>query len=83
MRIYMQSTDYADKTPRYAQIVLQQDLLGGWSLLSESGHQSRRGRMKQEHYETREQALDAMMDLRDSYINKGFRVVFMQGEAGG
>ena len=76
----MQSTDYSERTPKYIQLVLQQDLLGGWNLVSESGRQGGRGRIKQMHYETHEQAMDAMLDARDGHLQKGFRVVFLQGE---
>jgi predicted DNA-binding WGR domain protein len=77
----MQSSDYAERAPKFIQLVLQQDLLGGWSLLSESGQQGRRGRTKQEHYETHDQAMEALLNLRDKHIQKGFRVVFLKGEA--
>lgn len=80
MRIYMQSNDYADQAPKFVQLVLQQDLLEGWSLVSESGQQGGRGRIKREHFATHELAMEAMLALRDKHINKGFRVVFLQGE---
>jgi len=80
MRIYMQSSDYAESVPKYVQLVLQQDLLGGWTLISESGRQSGRGRIKNQHFETHEQAMDALLDLRDKNLAKGFQVVFFQGE---
>ncbi len=80
MRIYMQSSDYADRVPRYVQLVLQQDLLSGWTLISESGRQTGRGRVKTQHFETYEQAMDALLSLRDKTLERGFRVVFFQGE---
>lgn len=80
MRIYMQSANYSDGAPKYLQLVLQQELLGGWSLVVESGRQGGRGRVKREDFETYDQAMEALMKMRDSHVGKGFRVVFFQGE---
>ena len=76
----MQTTDYSEQAPKFLQLVLQQDLLGGWTLVSESGRQGARGRIKQTHYDTRDQAIEAMLGTRDKHLQKGFRVVFLQGE---
>ena len=79
MRVYMQIPAMEDKAPRFYHFLLQQDLLGGWSLIKESGYQGSKGRVKQEHYMTREEAEVALTTQRDAQIKKGFRVVFIQG----
>ena len=42
MRIYMQQPPQKDIAPRYVQLMLEQDLLGGWTLYRESGNQGGR-----------------------------------------
>ena len=37
MRIFLQQKPAANELPRYFQLSLQQDLLGGWTLVRESG----------------------------------------------
>jgi hypothetical protein len=37
MRLFMQSSTTGSEAPRYYQIVLQQDLLGGWTLFRDWG----------------------------------------------
>lgn len=83
MRIYLQITDGESRVPRYYQLLLQQDLLGGWTLVREWGQQGSGGRIKREHFETREGAEAALMAARDAQVGKGYRVVFVQGERAG
>ncbi|MBL1261082.1 MAG: WGR domain-containing protein [Thiotrichaceae bacterium] len=81
MRIYMQ-TAVEEKVPmRFCQLILQQDLLGGWTLLKERGTQGAKGRLQREHHENYVDAENAMMRARDVLVNKGYRVVFIHGEA--
>ena len=42
----MQSMPGSPEPPRYFQLILQQDLLGGWSLIRESGQQGTRGSLR-------------------------------------
>jgi hypothetical protein len=42
MRLFMQSRAEGPEAPRYYQIMLQQDLLGGWTLFREWGQQGGR-----------------------------------------
>ena len=37
MRLLLQQRPLAGEPPKYVQLILQQDLLGGWQLLRESG----------------------------------------------
>ena len=80
MRIYLQMPASDDQPPRYYQFVLQEDLLGGWTLVKESGRQDGGGRVKREYYPSREEAERALMKARDAQVARGYRVVFVQGE---
>ncbi|HVH32671.1 MAG: hypothetical protein BGP24_14080 [Lysobacterales bacterium 69-70] len=79
MRIYMQTQPAAAEAPRYYEIVLQQDLLGGWTLYREWGQQGGRSSSKREIYLERDDALSAFAQARDAQVKRGFRVVFSQG----
>lgn len=80
MRIYMQTPPAGDKPPRFYHLHLQEDLLEGWTLVKESGYQGSAGKVSREYYESHEQAMEALMKNRDRQINRGFRVVFAEGE---
>ena len=80
MRIYMQ-TAYIDNKPiRYYQLILERDLLGGWSLIRESGQQGGTGRVTREHYTDLDTAQTALEKLRNRQLNRGYKVVFIQGQ---
>ncbi len=68
------------KAPRYYQLALQQDLLAGWTLVREWGQQGSPGRLKRDHFPDRETALEAMLRVRDTQLQRGYKVVFMQGQ---
>ncbi|MET0934703.1 MAG: WGR domain-containing protein [Luteibacter sp.] len=81
MRIYMQTMpDAGAEAPRYFQISLEQDLLGGWTLYRESGVQGGKATLKREVYLERDAALAAFEKARDAQIKKGFKVMFSQGQ---
>ncbi len=80
MQIYMQITPQDDKPPRFYHLFLQQDMLGGWSLVRAWGYQGRGGRVRREHHETLEAAQAALMQVRDAQLRRGYRVVFAQGD---
>ena len=79
MRIYMQTPVGEDAAPRYYHLHLQEDLLEGWTLVREWGHQGSGGRMVREHYDDQEQAQQALLKVRDEQLKRGYRVVFIQG----
>jgi len=81
MRIYMQTAVEESVPMRFCQLILQQDLLGGWTLIKEHGTQGSKGRLQHEHHESYVDAENAMMRARDVLSNKGYRVVFIRGEA--
>jgi predicted DNA-binding WGR domain protein len=82
MRLYLQTVPGAADAPRYVQITLEQDLLGGWTLYRESGTQGGRATMKREQFLEREPAVEAFEKARDAQLKRGFRVMFAQGHEG-
>ncbi len=79
MRLYLQTKPQARETPRYYEIVLQQDLLGGWMLYREWGQQGGRASSKREVFLERDAALAAFESARDAQIRHGFHVMISQG----
>ena len=82
MRLYMQTKPAASEPPRYYQIALQQDLLGGWTLYRESGIQGGRATVKREQFLERDAAIAALEKARDAQLKRGFRLMFAQGQEG-
>jgi predicted DNA-binding WGR domain protein len=80
MRVYMQTMAEMDTSPRFYQLVLQEDLLNGWTLVREWGRQGSSGRVKKDHFKSREDAQHALLKVRDAQLKRGFRVVYMRGE---
>lgn len=80
MQVYMQIAAGDDQPPRFCKLLLQQDLLGGWTLIREWGRQGAAGRVVREHFEDREAAEAALVRQRDTQLRKGFQVVFIRGE---
>ncbi|MFA5626521.1 MAG: WGR domain-containing protein [Thiohalomonadaceae bacterium] len=77
----MQGPITDDSSPRYYQLFLQEDLLGGWNVVREWGFQGASGRTVREYFECREDAIVALAKSRDAQLKRGYRVMFMQGEA--
>ena len=83
MRIYLQIPAHDEQPTRYFQLVLQEDLLGGWTLIREAGRQDIGGRTKREYFPTHEAAQRALIKARDNQVARGYRVVFVEGDRGG
>lgn len=79
MRLLLQQKPLAGEAPKYVQLVLQQDLLGGWSLLRETGLIGGKCQLKREQYLDHPAALLAFEKARDQQVKKGFMVMFAQG----
>jgi predicted DNA-binding WGR domain protein len=79
MRLYLQTMPASAEAPRYVQIVLEQDLLGGWTLYRESGTQGGKATLKREQFLEREAAMAAFEKARDAQLKRGYRVMFAQG----
>jgi predicted DNA-binding WGR domain protein len=82
MRIFLQTPPDAATAPRYYQLHLQQDLLGGWLLLREWGQQGAKSSVKRELFLDHDSALSAFVRARDAQIKRGFLVMFSQGMDG-
>ena len=80
MRVYMQTPAVAEAPLRYYQLLLQKDLLEGWTLIRESGRQDAAGRIRRDHFATREEAEQALVKAWKMMSKRGYRVVFVQGE---
>ncbi|MCG8427696.1 MAG: WGR domain-containing protein [Chromatiales bacterium] len=65
---------------RFYHLHLQQDLLGGWTLVRESGQQGKRGQVTKTYYESRDEAEAALTKFRDAQTRRGYRIVFREGE---
>jgi len=81
MRMLLQHPPVAAEAPRFVQLSLQEDLLGGWLLVRETGHIGQRSTVKREQYLKRDEAMAAFEQARDTNVKRGFQVVFVQGEA--
>jgi len=68
------------KRPKFYQIHLGPDLLGGWVVVREWGHQGSSGRVMQDHFKTFSDAENAVLATRETQVKRGYRVVFVQGE---
>ena len=79
MRVFLQTKPVSSDAPRYYQIALQQDLLGGWTLTREWGQQGGRVSLKREIYLERDDALAAFEHARDAQLKRGFKLMFSQG----
>ena len=79
MRIFLQQKPAANEAPRYFQLILQQDLLGGWTLTRESGQIGGKSQLKREVYLEQDEAIAAFEKARDLQIKRGFQIMFAQG----
>jgi predicted DNA-binding WGR domain protein len=79
MRLLLQLKPLAGESPKYVQLTLQQDLLGGWTLLRESGLIGGKSQLRREQYLEHAAALAAFEAARDAQVRKGFHVMFAQG----
>ncbi len=80
MRVYMQILTEEGKPPRFYQLLLQEDLINGWTLVREWGQQGLAGRVKKDHFPNREDAQRALLKVRDAQVKRGYRVVYTRGE---
>lgn len=80
MRIYLQSDHNESGNLRFVHLILQEDLVGGWTLIRESGKQGSPGTIKREHFDEQNDAIEAMLKWRDKQIRRGYRVAFVQGD---
>ncbi len=80
MRLLLQQRPGGHEAPRFVQLQLESDLLGGWTLVREAGQIGGRSTLKREQYLDQASALAALEQARDSQLKKGFQLMFAQGE---
>lgn len=71
-----------NQPPRFYHLVLQEDLLGGWNLVREWGTTGRAGFTRTDHFEGRDGALAALVEARDRQIQRGYRLMYVDGGPG-
>ena len=81
MRIFLQQKPAAGEAPRFFQLILQQDLLGGWTLTREAGLIGGKSQLKREVFLEQDQALTAFEKARDAQLKRGYQVTFAEGAA--
>ena len=79
MRLLLQQRPDGREAPRFVQLTLQPDLLGGWTLVRESGQVGGRSTLKREQFLDRDAAFAALEKARDAQLKKGFQLMFAQG----
>jgi len=79
MRLLLQQRPDGREAPRFVQIQLQPDLLGGWELLRETGKTGGRSTLRRSLFPDQATALLALEKERDAQLKKGFQLMFAQG----
>ena len=60
-------------------LMLQPDLLGGWTLVRESGQIGGRSQLRRDQFMDQDSALAALEKARDQHIKRGYQLMFTQG----
>lgn len=81
MRLLLQQRPQGPEAPRFVQLMLQPDLLGGWTLLRETGQIGGRSSVRRDQFLDREAAFAALESARDAQLKRGFQLMFAEGEA--
>lgn len=81
MRLLLQQRPQGPEAPRFVQLMLQPDLLGGWTLLRETGQIGGRSTVRRDQFLDRGEAFAALESARDAQIKRGFHLMFAEGEA--
>ena len=79
MRLLLQQRSDGNEAPRFVQLQLQPDLLGGWTLLRETGQIGARSTLRREQFHDQASALAALEAARDAQLKRGFQLMFAQG----
>lgn len=79
MRMFLQQRPEGPEAPRFVQLMLQPDLLGGWTLVRESGLVGGRSQVRREQFLDQAGALAALERARDQQLKRGFQLTFVQG----
>lgn len=79
MRLLLQQRPDGREAPRFVQLMLEPDLLGGWTLVRETGQIGGRSTLRREQYLDQGSAMAALEHARDAQLKKGFQLMFAQG----
>ncbi len=79
MRLFLQQKPAAGESPKFVQLILEQDLLGGWCLVKETGQTGGRSQLKREQFLQQDLAISAFEKARDAQVKRGFQIMFVQG----
>ena len=79
MRLLLQQRPDGREAPRFVQLMLQPDLLGGWELVRESGQIGGRSTVRREVFLEQGAAFAALEHARDQQLKRGFQLMFAQG----
>ena len=79
MRLLLQQRPGGTDAPRFVQLMLQPDLLGGWTLVRETGQIGGRSTVRREQFLDQASAVAALEQARDQQLKRGFQVMFAQG----
>jgi predicted DNA-binding WGR domain protein len=79
MRLLLQQRPVGHEAPRFVQLMLERDLLGGWTLVRETGQSGGRSSVRREQFLEQADALAALEHARDLQLKKGFQLMFAQG----
>ena len=79
MRMFLQQRPEGPEAPRFVQLMLQPDLLGGWTLVRESGLVGGRSQVRREQFLDQASAFAALEQARDQQLKRGFQLMFVQG----
>jgi predicted DNA-binding WGR domain protein len=79
MRLLLQQRPEGREAPRFVQLMLQPDLLGGWTLVRETGQIGGKSTVRREQFLDQQSAVSALESARDQQIKRGFQLMFAEG----
>ena len=79
MRLLLQQRPEGREAPRFVQLMLQPDLLGGWTLVRETGQIGGKSTVRREQFLDQQQAVAALESARDQQLKRGFQLMFAEG----
>nr|CRH07776.1 conserved protein of unknown function with WGR domain [Candidatus Magnetococcus massalia] len=79
MKAYLQRVNPENGAVWYYAIQIQPDLFDRWHIIREWGRSGSPGTVRRSPYETYQEAVDALIQLRDELTKKGYRVVMQEG----
>lgn len=80
MQTPVPDTGSASRAPRFCHLMVQEDMLEGWSLIKETGYQGSSGRVTRNNFADRDNAVEALLKERDRQLRNGYNVVFVEGQ---